>query len=436
MVSRVAVVILSLVCMGQPIALGQIAGYEAQHPSSEQAVQPGSAGAITLVERLDSFDEGMAELRWSQGDWQLWAGSVPVKDFGKNEQEAQTVLHLIRALHLDTRGRLGAPQAIAEYWLSAGKPPSAAPDGARTLAFDPSSLSVVQVNGQWMLRERRRTLLSFGANEAEARRALVVFEHYHFDRVAYVGEPTPSFMYFLTSSEDMQKKQAPHVPAELQESLKNAAKPIHVANGGAKPSDPKQSGIDPRAGSQLLPPGRQLIQVSNYPGQKILPDQIPFNWQGARLHKVGDSWELVAQDVTIARFGFDDAAAREALAMLRHYHFTELCLVGGDDPCFSYLLVNGRLPRELRFGVSSIAFHPERVRLRQVGAEFIVDQEGICIYNFGPREDAARSLVEFIHQSNPDHLCWVGPDTHHGMVFFVRSTLAPFNSGNDTPRKP
>jgi hypothetical protein len=225
------------------------------------------------------------------------------------------------------------------------------------------------------------------------------------------------------------------VPAELQESLKNAAKPIHVVKAGAKPSDPKRSEIDPRVGSQLLPPGRQLIQISNYPGQKILPNQVPFNWQGARLHQVGDSWELAAQDVTIARFGFDDASAREALAILRHYHFTELCLIGGDNPCFSYLLVNGRLPREVCFGLPSIAFHPELVRVRQVGAEFVVDQEGICIHNFGPREDAARSLCEFIHQSNPDHLCWVGPDSRHGMVFFVRSTLAPFNSGTDAARK-
>ncbi len=434
MVFRLAVVVLSLAYLGQPVALGQSAGYEGQRLPTEQGIRPDSPTARPPSETLESFDLEKAELRWGQGGWQLWAGSVFLKDFGKKEQDARTVLHLIRELHLDTRGRLGAPQAVAEYWLSAGKPPSAAPDGARTLAFDPSRLSVVQVDNQWMLRDRRRTLLGFGTNEAEARRALGVFDHYHFDRVAFVGEPTPSFMYFLSSSDEMQEKRS--VPAELQESLKDAAKPIHVVKAGSKQADPKQSGIDPRAGSQLLPPGRQLIQVNNLPGQTIVPGQVPFNWQRARLQQIGDSWELAAQDVTIARLGPDESTAREALTLLQHYHFTELCLIGGDDPSFSYLLANGRMPRELRFGVSSIAFHAERVRVRQVGSEFMLEEEGTCIYNFGPREDDARCLCEFIRQNNPDHLCWVGPDLRHALVFFVRSSLAPFNSRNDAARKP
>jgi len=84
--------------------------------------------------------------------------------------------------------------------------------------------------------------------------------------------------------------------------------------------------------------------------------------------------------------------ARQALTVLRHYHFTELCLVGEDDPCFSYLLANGRIPRELRFGISKIAFHPERVQVRRAGPDILVEAEGICIHNFGLREEAARSL--------------------------------------------
>ena len=432
---RLAAIVLSIAYIGQPLALGQIAGPEAQRATPETEAQPGSSVAITLSEKLDSFDERSVELRWAQG-WQLWAGNLFLKDFGKKEQEARMALNLIRDLHLDTRGRLGAPQTVAEYWLAAGNAPHAAPEGAHTLAFDAASLSVVQVNGQWMLRERRRALLSFGANEAEARRALAIFEHYHFNRCGYVGEPTPSFMYFLSSSGDLQQKMIASEPSRLPDALDKNAKPIHISNGGAKSSDDKQSEMDPRSGSQLLPPGRQLIQVSNIPGQATPPDQIPFNWQGARLHQIGDSWELAAQDLTIARFGLDEATAKEALATVRHYHFTQLCQVGGSDPCFSYLLVNGRMPRELRFGMANIAFHSDRVHVRKTGSGFVVEEDGICIHDFGPREDAARSLCEFIRSSNPDHLCWIGPDPVHGMAFFVRSTLAPFNSGNDAARKP
>ena len=433
---RIVAGILSLAWICQPLAYCQTAGSGAQQTVQGTDDQAGSAGTIALNEKLDSFDERAVELRWGQGGWQLWAGTVFLKDFGKKEQDARNVLNVMRELHLDTRGRLGAPQAVAEYWLSGGQPPRAAPQGAHTLAFDASSLSVVQVEGQWMLRERRRALLSFGANEAEARRALAVFEHYHFDRFGYIGEPTPCFMYFLSSSDQLHKGEISSEPSRLPDSFAKTAKPIHVVTTGAKPLDSKHGEIDPKVSSQLLPPGRQLIRVSDIPGQASVPDQVPFNWQGARLHQVGDNWELVAQDVTIARFGLDEASAKEALALLRHYHFTQLCLVGGAEPCFSYLLVNGRLPRELRFGVGNIAFHAERVQVNHRGSAFVVEQDETCIHNFGPREDAARSLCEFIRQSNPDHLCWVGPDPDHGMVFFVRSTLAPFNSGNDLPRKP
>ena len=278
---RIVAVILSLAWICQPLAFGQVAGSGAQQAIQETDGRAGSAAAVVLNEKLESFDERAVELRWGQGGWQLWAGPVFLKDFGKKEQDARNVLNVMRELHLDARGRLGAPQAVAEYWLSAGQPPRAAPEGAHTLAFDATSLSVVQAEGQWLLRDRRRALLSFGANESEARRALAVFEHYHFDRFGYIGEPTPCFMYFLSSSDQMQREQVGSQPSRLPDSFAKTAKPIHVVNNGPKQPDPKSGEIDPRTSSQLLPPGRQLIRVSDIPGQASVPDQVPFNWQGA-----------------------------------------------------------------------------------------------------------------------------------------------------------
>jgi hypothetical protein len=435
MALRIAVFLLSVAWISQTTAFGQTTGPDAPPAALDQTLVR-AAAPMAVAENLQQFDEHAIEVRWASGDWQLWAGTVFLKDFGKKEQEARTAMHLIRELHLNARGRLGTPQAVAEYWLSDGQPPQVAPEGARTLAFDPESLSVIESEGQWLLRDRRRALLTFGNNEAEARRALAVFNRYRFDRVSFVGDPTPSFMYFLGSNGDLQTKFAAQQSAETEGLTRGAAKPVHVVKGGVKPADPKRADIDPREKSTLLPPGRQLIQVTSIPGQANVPDRMPFNWQRAQVRQLGDSWELAAQDVTITRFGLDEAGAREALGILRHYHFTDMCVVGGDDPCFSYLLVNGRLPRELRFGIPNIAFHPERVQVSCVKGEFVVEADSVCIHNFGPREAAARSLCEFVRQCNPDHLCWIGADPEHSMKFFVRSTLAPFNSGNDAPRKP
>ncbi len=433
--SRIAVALLTVTFWTAPFALAQDSGSTSQILllGGASAAVPGEPAAPQ--ERLETFDERALELQWGQGGWQLWAGKVILKDFGRNEQDGRTVLNLIRELHLDTRGRLGAPHAVAEYWLSGGMPPRVAPNGARTLAFDAGSLAVQQVNSQWMLRDRSRALLAFGNNEAEARRALAVFQHYHFDHVGYVGDPIPTFMYFLSSTDVMERSEASaarstHAGSQMHDASGNGAS----ATGSHR--DPKQKEIDPRKGTQLLPPGRQLIQVSSLPGQANLPDRLPFNYQKAKLHQIGERWELVSQDLTIARFGADEQEARKALAMLRHFHFTELCMIGGDDPCFQFLLANGRMPREVRFGVSNIAFHPERVQVNQKNGQFIVECEGACLCNCGPREDAAQALFTFIQQNNPDHLCWIGPDPQHGMTFFVRESLAPFNSRNDAPVKP
>jgi hypothetical protein len=428
-----ATILLLCVCLFSRLAFGQNETGVILPGQLSGEAQPRSETTAPPIEKLESFDENTLELRLGQDGWQLWAGLKILKDFGKKEQDARTVLKLIRELHLDSRGRLGAPHAVAEYWLSKGAPPQAAPQGARTLSFDPMSLSVEQVSGQWLLRDRLRALITFGNNEAEARRALAVLAYYHFDRVGYVGEPTPTFMYFLARNDAMQRSES--VAHQALRALPGDAKPIHIVNG-AKAADPKRNDIDPRKNSPLLPPGRQLIQVSSVPGQANMPDRQPFNWQKAQLRQVGDSWELASQDLTITRFGTDDALAREALALLRHYHFTELCMVGGDEPCFSFLLVNGRMPRELRFGVANVAFHPERVQISKTGNSYSLEQDGVCLCNLGPRKDAAEALRNFIRQENPDHLCWVGSDPQHGMAFFVRNSLAPFNTRNDGPAKP
>jgi hypothetical protein len=422
--------LLTLSSLGATVALAQDKT-SAQHVVPLDNVVLGSAVPITPpLEKLEAIDANSLELRLVQGGWQLWAGQTILKDFGRKEKDARAVLNLIRALHLDVRGRLGAPHAVAEYWLAGGRPPQSAPSGARTVGFDADSLSVQQINDQWMLRDQSRALLSFANNEAEARRALAVFKHHHFDRVGYVGEPVPTFMYFLATSGSMQSADAG-----------TSIDPTRMAERGTRglqnPDHPRSlREIDPRKGSQLLPPGRQLIQVTSLPGQANLPDRLPFNFQKAKLHQIGDHWELVAQDLTLARFGSDAKTAREAMAMLRHYHFTEMCLIGGDTPCFQFLLANGRMPRDVRFGISNIAFLPERVQVRQKAGEFTVEHEGVCLCNCGENESAAQALLTFIRQNNPDHLCWIGASPGQGMTFFARTSLAPFNSRNDGPVNP
>src|SRR5207248_3088661 len=99
-------------------------------------------------ENLMTFDPRLAELHWVDNRWQLEAGGVFLKDFGRRENEARQVLHLVRELRLTERGTVGTPQPVMEYWLANGQAPQGSLPGLRLLPLDLASLHVEPIQGQ------------------------------------------------------------------------------------------------------------------------------------------------------------------------------------------------------------------------------------------------------------------------------------------------
>src|SRR5438132_9688166 len=115
--------------------------------------QPLHEKPAALDEQLITFDDRLADLLWTNGHWQLWAGPHLLKDFGRNETEGRRALALIRELHLTQRGTVGSPRTIMEYWLADGRAPTGMFPGWRTIPIDQASLRVEQTQGYWFVRD-------------------------------------------------------------------------------------------------------------------------------------------------------------------------------------------------------------------------------------------------------------------------------------------
>src|SRR5438128_466058 len=135
------------------------AGLLAQAPAVKVVpVGPGPR-AVPAGEGGTRFDPQKAELSYQGRRWRITHDGAVLKDFGSGEQEARHALQVIRQLGLDEVARVGAGM---EYWLAGGKPPAAPPAGVRTVSFDPGSVRVERLHGQWCVRDGARVLCVFG----------------------------------------------------------------------------------------------------------------------------------------------------------------------------------------------------------------------------------------------------------------------------------
>jgi hypothetical protein len=164
---------------------------------------------VQAGEEVVKFDCNQVELRQINDRWYLCCGRTALKDVGIDERTAREVLDLVRNLGLTQRGTIGKPLPVIEYWLADGKAPQAFTRGLRLMAIQPEHLHVEQLLGQWCVLEGPQVMFGFGPHADDARRALAILKQYGFNRVGYIGMPTPVMMYFLVSDEAAPGAQAP-----------------------------------------------------------------------------------------------------------------------------------------------------------------------------------------------------------------------------------
>jgi hypothetical protein len=325
------------------------------------------------------------------------AGGVLLKDFGWQEAEAREALRLIRELRLNQLGSVGTPRPVLEYWLSDGRAPEALHRELPTVILDSATLRVDQVQGRWFLRDDARIHFAFGPHAEEAARALAIIQRHGFNRVSLVGRAPPAMTVFLKDP--------------------NGAVPRPAATSAAR-TEPTRLGALPAA-LPIVPAGREPPK-SDLPAA-ALGERVTFDWRQVQLRRDKEDWKLAAGSLVLASFGPNERDARQGLAALQHYHFTEQRQIGRPRPAFTYYLVNGEAPRGLMFGLGSVPFQPDALALRELDGNWTLADGNKPILQFGDRAEEAKQALQVIQKYRFDHLYRIGPGGTTGMTVLVRS---------------
>jgi len=137
------------------------------------------------------------------GRWKVAEGNHWMLDTGTSQAEAQRAVEIINHYALASLCFVGRPRcgdvSPMMYWLTdAGRAPSGQLPGEDAIAFDRSSLAVVQIGDRWKVVEGTHWLLDFGSGQGNAIAALHFIRKYRFDEMCFVGRPDPSMTYFKT----------------------------------------------------------------------------------------------------------------------------------------------------------------------------------------------------------------------------------------------
>jgi hypothetical protein len=344
-------------------------------------------------EELVKLDYRSAELRQVNGRWIMYSGAVPLKDLGTAENEAREALRIVRDLRFTQHGTIGTNQPIIEYWLTDGRAPQGLTHSLRLMAFHPDRLRVDEVQGQWCLCDGGQVMFGFGPHAEDARQTLAVLQHYGFNRVGYVGVPTPVMMYFLNSDdpESMQRPSTTPPPAP--------AKPLPLA---------------------LLLPSYQLhVPDQAQTDAEQAKTRLRFDWQQAEISPEGREWKLTASGRSLASFASQQEAL-DALHVVQFYRFTEQCRAGQSAAACTYYLVNGEAPHGLMLGLRNIPFQPESLAVRQQGNVWVVSDRGQAVICAGNSYEEASQALEAIRRYQFDHACLLGSSDRPSMSFLVR----------------
>jgi hypothetical protein len=327
------------------------------------------------------FDPALLRLKRESGQWQLWAGSQLIKDFGPAEADAHEALRLFRDLRLNARGSVGG---VFEYFLSDNKAPTSALRNKQVVPFDLAALRVEEMNGQFVLRDPRLILFNFGRSQIDAKQALAVCRQYGFNQIGVIGQPTPTFKYLLKDPNPS---------------------PFH----GPQPIVPVSTPMQAAEATH-----RQLY----VPGTGAVGSLTSFDYRRLDLRRENGESVLFHGRTVMARFGQQENVARTAMELLQQFRCTELCQFGSAG--FGFYLSNGRQPQGSLVGVPSRPIRIEKWNVRKTGETWSICEDLRPLFQFGDDESAARQALAAIRHFQFDSYCPVGGGHLGDVYLFAR----------------
>jgi predicted Ser/Thr protein kinase len=159
------------------------------------SIRKDAGTAAPVAEDCVGFNPKTIQVKQISGNWKIVDGSHWVFDFGSSRDEAEKAYNIIKFYGMNQSCYVGRPDPSFRYLLVSGNAPSGSFSGEDCVAFNPNTIEVKQVSGNWKIVDGSHWVFDFGSNKDEAVTAMNIIKKYGFRYSCYVGRPDPSFMY-------------------------------------------------------------------------------------------------------------------------------------------------------------------------------------------------------------------------------------------------
>jgi hypothetical protein len=267
---------------------------------------------------------------------------------------------------------IGGTRPVVEYGLTNGEAPKWSTSPRAQFPIDLKTVRAEPVRGAWVLADDANILLNFGPDRAGAEQAAAVAKRYGFNRVGLVGQPVPQMAFFFAMNAPVTAKPA---TADALAAIVRASQEQNLT--------------------------RTAVDV---PGVGLVGERLTFDRNKLDVRKDRADWVLASGPDVLARFGYSELAARDALRVVVDGRFTEFCKVGG----LTFLLTNGQPPTRVPFAAQGARFEPRLLAAREVGGVWgVYEGTGRLLY---PAESVAEAetMVKVIRAYGFDQTCLVG----------------------------
>jgi hypothetical protein len=334
--------------------------------------------------------------------------------------------------------------------------------GEALIRFDPTRLTIKQIDNRHQLWAGEQFLKDFGPNEREAREALRLVSEMHFTHYGTVAGSTPAFEYWLAEGGAARggmavKNTIPFNPRALKADSVTGAWIIRddhqvLYNFGLRQDGAalalsviKRYGFNQLGIIGIPNPVMTYLAVDPHAHQfeshaQMDPREIvgKLTEQGLMLPKIGyvgnrtpidehkldvvrlkNEWTLVHGKEPLAHFGNNFLQAREGLRLLRDAHVTDLCLIGTSG--FPIFLSNGRPPRHAGLGFNNLRLEPALMKAQMINNNVCLTEGDRIMFQFGDNRADGDMVLKVLQAFQFDQVCPVGDPANGGLRLFLKS---------------
>lgn len=335
-----------------------------------------------LKEKFTPIDTTSLFIRPANENWQLFAGTTVLREFGRSQPDADEAKRILRELRATVWADIGFLRPVVGYGLAGGKTSLSVPTPRRWEPLDLRTVRAEEVRGAWVLRDDGNLMLNFGREKADAEQAVAVCRKYGFNRVALVGHPEPSLAVLY-------------------------AAPIDTA------------GLTPAAASALVRAAQEQALSRTgiaVPGLGFVGERIVIDARQIEVRKVRADYVLAHGADVLAKFGPNEWAAQDALRVVKEGRFTEFCRLGE----LTFFLVNGKAPTRVPFSVQGTRFNPTGLKVQAIDGKWGVFDAGRSVASAASKEEAEQ-VVRVIQAYQFDQVCRVGPSPRAALTFLAKT---------------